>query len=120
MAVFKQYTSLVDKIPPNNNTKDINTMWVSTYPILKELYTTIAEPMKVTPMEAQKYKGDLAGLFASKGINVQFILPNILANGFNSSESYDGQVTEFIRLSEVHLHRLLIMTIRTSRLNHRG
>lgn len=114
MAVLTKFASLIDKIPTNTNNKELNSMWIINYPVLKEQLVAMAEPMTVTVNEAQKYRGDLAGLFAIKGVKSQFILPNILVNGYTCSDDYDGQVLEFVRLNEVPLQRLLVMTLRTN------
>lgn len=115
MAALFAPKPLVRLLPENETTKDINDMWVSTYPVLKELYTTLQDPLKAEEATCKKYIGDLAGLFHNVfGIKRQFIVPHILANGYMSSEDYDGTKSEFIRLDERKLYMLLTMTKRTT------
>ena len=73
---------------------------------------------KACVTDGNKYKGDLAGLFKHViGVRPDFILPHILANGYNSSTDYDGTQLEFIVLNDSTLNRLLTMMQRSKTLN---
>lgn len=104
-----------------NKEKYYDTMWISMYPYLKEKYTLATSIKKVSVTDANRFIGDLAGLFKHViQISPDFILPHILVNGYNSSCDYDGTQLEFILLDNNILSRIQTMLHRSKRLNKRG
>jgi len=66
--------------------------WNSVIPLLKENYVTGVTTIKGDM--GYKYKGDLYGLFLELGINRELIYPYIKVNGYDSSDEYDGKLTQ--------------------------
>lgn len=114
------YTPLAAEINTYNKDRYLTNMWTSMYPYLKEYYTLVTTIKTVSVTDANKFMGDLAGMMKHvMGIHPDFIIPNILANGYNCSTDYDGRQLDFIILNENILRRLLTMLQRSKRLNNK-
>lgn len=66
--------------------------WNSVIPLLEKQYVTGVTTIKGDM--GYKYKGDLYGLFLELGINRELIYPYIKVNGYDSSDEYDGKLTQ--------------------------
>lgn len=97
-------------------TKDkyITNMWCSVFPILKQKHI-IPKLFTVSVVDGKKYAGDLEGLMRNV-LNVpsQYVLPNMLVNGYKSSHDYNGYDLTFILVDELILGRYYNSFIRSS------
>lgn len=80
-------------------TSDLISRWNTTLHILKENH--IANVAEITPVLAEKYRFDLAGLLMNEmNIPEKHVYPHIIINGYDSSYSYDGKKLRLSILSE--------------------
>lgn len=79
---------------PSILTQDLMIKWHSIKPILKKKYITSS--ITITPVQAEKYKFDLEGLFSQYiGIEPRFIFPNVIINDYDSYNTYYGEKLTF-------------------------
>lgn len=72
--------------------KDIIIDWNSVISKLYNLHVTKIVSIKGTI--AEKYRGDMYGLFKYLDIQEEFIYPHIRVNGYNSSRDYGGSTSD--------------------------
>lgn len=82
--------------------RDLCIKWQSIKELLE--FKHIADTQTITPVQARMYRGDLIGLFRYV-IQVPEVLiyPNIIANGYNGPNDYNGDQLTFKVLAEAPL-----------------
>ena len=87
---------ITDLITNTGMTEELRLKWNSVIDMLK-----VDENNQVRKVEANmgyKYRGDLYGLFLEIGIERNLIYPHMKINGYDNSDEYRGDKTEFIFL----------------------
>jgi hypothetical protein len=80
-------------------TSELADKWAMVVPKLKE--AAIVREIEMTPVQAEKYKGDLHGLFKNEmSMRETHIYPHILVNGYDSSSCFDGTNLKLYILDE--------------------
>ena len=75
-------------------TQKLMQRWDSVKFVLKEKY--IIGQRDITAVQAEKYRGDLFGLFKNElNINHEHCYPHMLVNGYYSPNDYDAKVLIF-------------------------
>lgn len=100
MSVEKNESSrpnnLGEYIPEDDNSlsRDLCVKWQSIKPLLETKY--VLNTFTITPVTAAKYRGDLLGLFRHEvGVDINYIYPHIIANGYDGPNCYDGEQLTF-------------------------
>lgn len=82
--------------------KDMVKKWQSVKGIL--IQNAIQTEIDVKASAAESYKFDLEGLFINViKIRPEYVYPHIIVNGYNSSQSYDGNRTKFFIIDNQYL-----------------
>lgn len=76
----------------------------------------ITNEIEISPVLAEKYKGDLYGLFTRElNITPELVHPYVRVNGYDSSDCYDGNKLTFSLLDNTVLNMYYRMFIRTKK-----
>lgn len=93
--------------------KDLVIEWNRIKLLLQSKYVVTTK--EITPVQAEKYKFDLFGLFRDvMRIPEQYIYPHIICNGYDSSQCYNGDKLRFDILDNPTLmkyHRVFVRNI---------
>ena len=75
-------------------TKKLMYRWDSVKTILKENYITGEK--EITPVQAEKYRGDLFGLLQNElNISQEYLYPHMIVNDYSSPTGYNGERLRF-------------------------
>lgn len=83
-------------------TYDLIFKWDSIRSVLQEKY--IISEKEITPVQAEKYRNDLFGLFQNElSIQKQFLYPHMIVNGYDSPSNYAAEKLRFSILDSKQL-----------------
>lgn len=100
--------NLSNEITASNLSADLITKLNTVISTLRDKH--VSKEITITPVIAEKYRFDMHGLFQNELSMIdEFIYPHIRVNGYNCSNSYDGELLKIKIIDEAILKHYLAL-----------